>query len=332
MDLLLHDAARNGHPVPFRLRYPVGAGGPLPVIVWNHGGTTTRWARRQRGPVRVSAGQQSSAAHGVSFARRGYVVIHVGRLPAETLTPSQLQDCAAGGVVARPSAYAAKCAAFVGYRVYGQQNVAFVLAELARLQDASPGELPVPLDLARVVVGGWSGGSAIALGIAGAVQKLRNVRIDPVPVPGVVAFFASSPRGPEWGNFTSGFVDEFEAPELHGFSGIDARPFLFVTGRYDVGAEPSAIPLSRPAAFWDSRAGGKYLSWAWQHARPGRPVHGTYDLNDCDGLRRPYCEAFDSLGIAFLDAVVRGRPEAGAWLASDAYRVLTGGLVELHRR
>jgi len=333
VDLLLEDPARDDHPVPFRLRYPIGADGPLPVVVWNHGGGTTRWASRRRGAVPVSAGQGSSEEHGRSFARRGYVVIHIGRLPAESLTAAQQQDCVAAGVIARPAAFARLCREFIGYRIYGPQNVAFVLAELERLQQTLPDELPVSLDLSRVVVGGWSGGSAIPLAIAGAIQQHRNLRIDPLPVPGVIGFLASSPRGPEWGSFSSGFVDDFDAtPELHGLYGVDQRPFLFLTGRHDLGKERDAIPLSRPTAFWDAQRGGKYLSWAWQDGGPGRPVHGTYDLGECGGPRAAYCGWFDSLGIAYLDAVVRERPEAIAWLASDAYRVLTGGLVDLHRR
>ena len=39
-----------------------------------------------------------------------------------------------------------------------------------------------------------------------------------------------------------------------------------------------------------------------------------------------------ALGLAYLDAVVTLRPEAIAWLASDAYKTLTGGVIELHRR
>jgi hypothetical protein len=38
------------------------------------------------------------------------------------------------------------------------------------------------------------------------------------------------------------------------------------------------------------------------------------------------------LGVAYMDAMLRGRAEAIAWLESDASEVLSGGAIELHAR
>jgi len=58
------------------------------------------------------------------------------------------------------------------------------------------------------------------------------------------------------------------------------------------------------------------------------------DIHKCDqsDVQRTHCDAFAMLGVAFLDAVVRLRPEAVAYLASPAYDTLNAGVIELHRR
>ena len=340
LDSILLDPARNNHPVPFRIRYPVGAVGPLPVVVWNHGGGATVWDRNAPGPLPISKGQQSSAEHGESFASRGYVAIHIGRLPAENLTPSQKQDC----VTARlrfvpagnpPAAFLERCSEFIGTHIYGAQNVAFLMAALQAIQAQFPNRFPVTMDFTRIVVGGWSGGSAVPLGIAGAFKQFNGLRVDAVTVPGVIGFIASSPRGTEWGDFESGFVDEFPeapAPQVHSFQSIDARPFLAITGVSDRGKDKDAFLASRTAWFWSGTPGQKYQSYALENSSTGGPVHGTMDLGECGGSHAKYCRWFDALQMAYLDAVVKGLPLAVSWLASDAYRVLTRFQVELQRR
>ena len=59
-----------------------------------------------------------------------------------------------------------------------------------------------------------------------------------------------------------------------------------------------------------------------------RAVHETMDIDKCDtAVRSDHCRWIGSAGLAFLDAVVRGRPAAQQWLDSDAYRVLVDGAV-----
>jgi hypothetical protein len=62
-------------------------------------------------------------------------------------------------------------------------------------------------------------------------------------------------------------------------------------------------------------------------------VHETMDIDNSDTpLREEHCLWIESAGVAFLDAIVRQRPEAQEWMASEAYEILTEGAIELHRR
>ena len=102
---------------------------------------------------------------------------------------------------------------------------------------------------------------------------------------------------------------------------------MFITG---VGDETGEPPESRTAAWLTAQGTGDlYLSWDTDR----RAVHETMDIDKCDtATRSDHCRWIGSAGLAFLDATVRLRPEAQHWLDSDAYRVLTGGAIELHNR
>ncbi|MBQ0958988.1 hypothetical protein KAK06_08450 [Ideonella sp. 4Y11] len=323
------DSARHDHPVPLRLRWPVVRGSaPLPVVIWHHGGGTTSW-RDPGAPVgsRVSRGQTSSAEHGEALARLGFAVVHIGRMPWTTLTADDLQTCAQAGMVL-PDA----CREFLGWKVHGPLNAQFVAAELQRLAAT----LPVALDWSRVVVGGWSGGSEVTLKMAGAQQRYNGVVIEPVGLPNVKAYLLSSPRGPAWAGFNSGFVDTLEAnpaDQHHSFNGIaDGAGVLWLTGRDDRGGDLDAFLVSRPTSFFSAARGAKLIAWSAQRSADGGPVHGTYDLGQCGQLKAVYCAWFENLQAAFLDAVVFGRPQAQAWLASDAFGRLSGEATNLMGR
>jgi hypothetical protein len=49
-------------------------------------------------------------------------------------------------------------------------------------------------------------------------------------------------------------------------------------------------------------------------------------------LREQHCVALESLGVAFLDAAVRGLPGALAWMASGNLQVMTSDRIELYTR
>ena len=70
---------------------------------------------------------------------------------------------------------------------------------------------------------------------------------------------------------------------------------------------------------------------AMQFAVPGTMLLATTSVY---GRMASYNEivAIKSLGVAYLDAVTRGRRTAINWLASDAFVVLIGNEIELNRR
>jgi hypothetical protein len=57
------------------------------------------------------------------------------------------------------------------------------------------------------------------------------------------------------------------------------------------------------------------------------------DIQKCDTpLRASHCELIKSAGVAFLDAIVRERPEAIAWVKSNNLKNISNTQIELHRR
>ena len=329
-DDALYDAARGNHPVPFTVRYPVGVNplqhGLMPVVIFNHGGgTTTRRAHDTPDGDPITHGQHSNVERGDSFARAGYVVFHIGRLPVQNLSATQRADCA---LVASMSD--AACADFLGWHQYGPQNVAFLAQTLQQGRWQPPADLVRRFDPHKIVVGGWSGGSESGLNLAGAYQQFGLLRLPSFAIDGVVGYFLQSPRGPTWGGFKSGFVD-IAGLGWHSFFQIGSTPMLHFSGRGDVGGDPNGLPLSRPAAWLSGSPGNKFLVWARQPA-PRGPQHGTFNLSQCDGTQRLYCMAFRNVGVAYLDAVARQRQQAIDWMASDALSVMSRDWIELHRR
>ncbi|MFO1330296.1 MAG: hypothetical protein U1F56_23335 [Rubrivivax sp.] len=311
VEFVLRDPSRNNHPVPILVRYPRGApGGPRPVVLWNHGGSTD--------PV----GHRHSAERGKSLAEAGYIVIHIARLDVVSPTPAELQVCVQAGVLASTATTGAPldaCRQWLGWHLYGPLNNAFVAAILPQYQIGMLPDFVGTPDGSRLIVGGWSGGSEAPLHLAGAKQTFGNYAMPQVSIPGVVAYWADSPRGPAYAGFQSGLDEDSYYP-------IGATPFLSFSGRGDETGEPAE---SRLAAWMAPAPGSKFLSWD----NDARAVHGTMDLSECSTtLRADHCRWMKSLGVAFLDAVVMNQARARDWLSSDAYRTLTGGVIELHRR
>ena len=307
----LTDPARSDYEIPLVIRYPLlTTVESRPVVIWNHGG-----APSARGATR-------SAEWGNLLAAAGYVVIHPARPPLTDPTPLRA-ECEANGVL-EPD----QCSQFIAQVIYGPQTTHFLIDHLADVAALDPA-LAGLLDGARIVVAGHSAGSTVALANAGARQQF----VDDGPVydernDTPIAFLATGVQGPMYAGFQSGFqpADPASGSAVDSFGGID-RPFMFITG---VGDETGEPPESRTAA-WQTAQGNGYLYLSWDTDR--RAVHETMDIDKCDtATRSDHCRWIGSAGLAFLDAVVRLRPEAQQRLDSDAYRILTGGAIELHHR
>lgn len=130
-----------------------------------------------------------------------------------------------------------------------------------------------------------------------------------------------------YAGFRTGFHSpgEHDAIREHSFKYMD-RPFLFISG---VGDETGEPPEARITGWLTSLPGSKLLLWDTN----SEAKHETMDAQKCDTkLRKQHCEIIKSTGLAFLDAVVRKRPEAKEWLLSNKLEILGGGEIELHRR
>jgi hypothetical protein len=305
----LTDTARNNYDLPLVIRYPVGAPGPRPVVIWHHGGTPSA-----RGATRSEEWSRHLAA-------AGYVMVHPSRTMIADPAPYQA-ECRDNGFKLPD-----ECAYWVTQFRYGPQNTHFLIDHFADIE-ALDTALAGMLDADLIVVAGHSAGTTSVLANAGAWQRWRpsppqyDERND-VPV----AFLATGVQGPMYAGFGSGFQSPgpHSAITEHSFAGID-RPFMFITG---VGDETGEPPEARVSAWLTSTPGDKVLLWDTE----AEAVHETMDIDRCETpLRADHCAWIGSAGLAFLDAVVRQRAEAEEWLLSNALEVLSGGAIERHRR
>lgn len=296
----LMDGARNNYPVPIKIRFPVGAPMPRPVIIWHHGGEP------------AFDGRDRSAEWGDTLAKAGYIVVHVSRVQVTPVQPD-LDECTLNGFLPASGTPTAEqrqsCIRWLSQNRYGPQNTKYLLGVL--------GAFPALFDLTRVAVAGHSAGSIAVQANAGAWQQWGAGQYSE-RVSGVRAFMGSGMQGPVYAGFSNGFQHESFLP-------ID-RPMLTISGRGDYTGEPSA---SKSASWLTSQRGDKFMSWA----NSSDALHETMNINVCDGVvRSQHCTWFPSVGVAFMDAYLRERQEARDWLASDAYKLMTLGGVELHRR
>lgn len=317
-DFVLQDPARGNHPVPLRVYYPMGAAGARPVVIWHHGGGS-------EDPAAPGSNQASSRERGQSHAEAGYVSIHIIRRVIGNPGPAELEICVKAGLIPNAGAVGgplAACKDFLGSQVNGPKNALFLRSILpAYTVGLLPG-FPGTLDLTKIVIGGWSGGSGLVFSHAGVTRQWGGHSEAPTPIAGVVAFTADAPQGPGYAGFQGGGFGE------DAYYAIDARPYMFFSGRGDETGEPAE---SRVTGWIASTPGNKFLSWV----NSKDAIHATMDIgaSGCAGGVLPdVCRWHRAAGQAFLDAAVLGRPAAVDWLKSDAYRTLTGGLIELHRR
>jgi predicted dienelactone hydrolase len=304
----LYDPDRDNYAVPILIRYPIGAADARPVVVWHHGGNPS------------VNGRTRSEEWGTALTEAGYVVIHPSRVPI--YHPELYEaECREAGFDTPD-----ECAYWMSQMRFGPQTTHFIIDKLSQLMIDVP-DLADRLDVTKIVVGGFSAGSTGALAAAGAWQQWfegarRFDETDPRPM----AFIASGPQGPMYAGFGSGFqAAPFDGIKRSSYAAIE-RPFMFITG---VGDETQEPPEARVTAWLSSLPGDKVLSW---NLSPGA-VHQTMNIHKCEtALQEKHCLWIESAGIAFLDAVVRGRPEAREWISSGAYGVLTEGAIELHLR
>lgn len=231
----LTDTVRNNYEIPLVIRYPVGAPGPRPVVIWHHGGNPS------------ARGASRSEEWSRTLAAAGYVVIHPSRTPIADPTPFE-DECWDNGFKDFDA-----CVYWVSQVRYGAQNTHFLILHFAEIEGLDPA-LAGMLDATKIVVAGHSGGSIAVLANAGAWQQWEpnippyNERND-----APIAFLATGVQGPMYAGFGSGFQSpgSHRGVAEHSFVGID-RPFMFITG---VGDETGEPPETRVTAWLTSVPG-----------------------------------------------------------------------------
>lgn len=295
----------TGRSLPLVARVP-RLPGPLPVVVWSHGGAFSE------------GGQLGSDTWGETFARHGYVVIHVGHAPlsadgARTLcvlasvpegecAPSEDED--SNGLLAIGRSYDLKA----------------VLDDLPRLSQISVNNDGPALDLTRVAVVGWSGGSRGPMVLMGAKVKptaSAPVFTNPHARPKAAIFL--SPAGPGFGGWYEGAADDsFDA--LRG-------PTLSATGTHDVKPNKPELTGEVRRRHFDLVPGDGQRRLLYSNLPVGVGGHDTYhlgDLDSADARLARFTDALVSTVLAFLDASLSDDATAATWLASDNARVLAG--------
>ncbi|MEJ7596674.1 MAG: hypothetical protein WKG01_02090 [Kofleriaceae bacterium] len=291
---------------PILLRYPTDATGPLPIVVWSHGGDFD------------NNGHHLNDAWGETIAAAGWAVIHVAHTVPDATQIRAM--CIHAGVSM------AECTAstFQPASVARPRDVIALLDDLpaitARLRDLTG----IEIDATRVVVAGWSAGSQAPLVLAGAVRTItpsltRFAFSDPRPL----AAIALSPQGPEFSGF-------FETATDNSWSAI-GKPVLVMTGDNDL--NPSNPTLSggiRRRAFDDLTGGRLDQHLLYSPLPDGVGGHNTYNLGDAasdDVQLVRLSSALSSTLRAFLDRSI-GDPAGAAYLASDLPARLAGSATE----
>lgn len=272
--IIVNQQHRN---VPIRVRYPRGTTGPLPLILWSHGGGFN------------DNGRQLNETWGRTLAKAGYVVVHMSH---STLSAAQVTAACTEFAAANLN----ECANLSFMAVFQPRDASVVLSALDTIEQNIP-ELNNRIDRNNVAVAGWSGGSLTAMALAGARFRLTNAFNDVSfanPLPKV--FLAFSPQGPDYLGFKTDSWREI------------SRPVLTATGQGDT-TEGEDAP-SRLVAFRSMPAGKKYQLYIKHPAT----AHETFNLeNDNFPI---FSQWLASYTLAYFDSYLKSKPEAGSFLIS----------------
>jgi dienelactone hydrolase len=290
----VRDAKRNRS---FRIliRYPVGAPGPLPLIVFSHGGGYN------------NNGHHTYELWGVSLARAGYAVIHIAhaedavdslcaplKIPTgECELPDFTKEVSEGGTL---------------YSLWYNRprDASAVLDDLDNIERAAK----LKFDRTRIGAAGHSGGTSTVMSLAGALldvsPSVHNLNSADTRFK---AFLANSPQGIGRLGMTRNSWDKISAP------------VMIATGARDNSEGEQARDRLDPFKYMPGP--DKYLLYI----DAPQATHATFGMNE-DGARElePYVAIN---GIAFFDAYLRGLPAARAWLNSNSMSLWSNGIAKI---
>jgi len=308
VDLVLHDSKRDKD-LNIKVRYPQGAKGPLPVVIFSHG---------------LGGSGEGFAELTAHWASRGYVVIlptHSDSLALRKKAGQETPDLLAGPAALKSLLQPMDRLA----------DVRFILDSFPAIEQRidAPGQVaatrPVArlLDRDRIAMAGHSAGAfttEMALGV-----KLTN------PLTGRQLTFAE-PRI-KAGILVSGQGTATKTLAKDAWSDI-ALPMFVITGSLDTEPITDETPESRQEPFKFAKPGDKYLLFI------DGATHGSYGGKVMSGvlLEKPttdvkvITDAVSAGTTAFLDAYLKSDAPAKACLLTDAIPKSSGGKATLNHK
>jgi hypothetical protein len=323
LDTVYRDISGMPRRVEMVLRIPRGATGPLPVVIWSHGGADGKTNLDRIDDIMVEWSRAT--------AKAGYLTVTLAHHSRDQASREALCAAAPLGIDART------CKVFKYLNWDRPHDIKAVIDELERLN--ASGEFRGVMDLRRLAVGGHSAGSGGALSIAGALRDFTGTALD-LSDPRPAVFLAFSPQGPG----SEGFFDtDFKKPD-HSWMNV-RRPVLVATGDGDSTcnhlAEPGSCfgdsPYIRRLGFDRMPDGGKYRLYV----HDADTFHTLFELkiSECGtskNVDRAKCDEIgrwlSSAALAFLDAHLKNDALALQWLGSTNVVNASGGVVEWSRK
>lgn len=295
LELQYVDAAGVTRQVRIQVRRPDGDPGPLPIVVWSHGGASGR-----ANPSTVAT------SWGEVYTRAGYVFVAVAHL-------------------GRDEAQRQPLCGYLGYDTAGCATFKYLSWDrphdirrvLDWLDEQAAGDLAGRIDTSKILYAGHSAGAGSSMMVAGATRDFAGTQLglsDPRPI----AFMGCSPQGPG----DDGFIEASYATL--------ERPFLVLTGAGD--DTTGNVAENRSLAHDLMAPGDKYQGWIAEET--ARHTTFNFETATCEreGGSPDRCAEYltwlSSAALAFADGHLREDPEAQAYLESANLSVLSADVVE----
>lgn len=297
----------TGRELPLLIRVPERQG-PLPLVVWSHGGGFNDNGHRQ------------AKEWGEALVSHGYAVVHIAHVtPTVESAPAICAlgsvppaDCMAGAVGDEDDN------GFIA--LVKTLDVIAVLDRLEQLSKASVDAGGPAIDLDKVAVAGWSAGARAPIVTHGAKFKPLSTSAPISLIHNLPrAAVALSPMGPGY----AGFFDDPEANTWESMRG----PIFMATGNNDIKpSKPDVSGADRRIAFERQPSDGE--RWLLYSNLPedvgGHPTYNLEDYASNDVRLKNFSRALASSVRAFLDAKLLDSAEGRAWLSSGNAQTLAG--------
>lgn len=305
LDLDLSDVVR-GKQLPLRIRIPLQATGPAPIVVFSHGA----------GGSRDAFPDLSS-----SWASRGYIVIHCTHDDSIQLRRQKGEKL--DQLIANPKSLKSDVKPME--RLADVKLIIDKLSDIEKAITARRGAEKLHIDTARIAIAGHSAGALttqMAIGV-----KVRGTRVGaglltPTDVGDsrIACAIVISGQG-----LTNRMMTKDSWSEV-------AKPMLVISGSKDVSGISDETPESRRHPYENAKPGDKYLLFmegathsSYQGKVKLRAIQGD---NPDDATLKMITRCTESATTAFLDCYLKKDRTAREFLASDNLPKLTDGKAE----